>query len=246
MHTKLFEFSNSSVWSLIWSCFPIKNKPTFSNKMLHSLKTQHSSLKNGGWLPFLLKAWKRTSFRCFWSFWFQGAEVLSCSWRNFCTTRSVFSPSNTTKFAPSGLRTLGLEEEKCWVWCNKPILRAGLVTPIVCHIRFFLDQQKSAGQCFFGAKKRNPSIHLPMNQLWRRLTLVKTCRQGGQPKNQPLGMFPFFRDFPGELVGGVGCLFDFFSETFWGVPVGHSSICDFSTNVGPTVGDVVWLLKGTK
>ena len=38
-----------SVWSLIWSCFPIKNKSTSSNKMLHSLKTQHSSLKNGDW-----------------------------------------------------------------------------------------------------------------------------------------------------------------------------------------------------
>ena len=55
-----------------------------------------------------------------------------------------------------------------------------------------------------------------MNQLWRRLTLVKTCRQGGQPKNQPLGMFPFFRNFPGELVGGVGCLFVFFSRILFG------------------------------
>ena len=160
-------------------------------------------LCSGASLPFLP----------FWSFWFRGAEVLSCSWRNFCTTRSVFSPSNTTKFAPSGLRTLGLEEEKCWVWCNKPILRAGLVTPIVRSIRFFLDQQKSGGKGFFGAKrKKKTSIHLPMNQL-RKLFMAEGWRQGGQPKNQPLGMFPFFvKKFPWGIGWRSGVFVCFFSR----------------------------------
>ena len=54
-----------SVWSLIWSCFPIKNKSTSSNKMLHSLKTQHSSLKNGDW---------ETTFPC--KGLFSGGELL--------------------------------------------------------------------------------------------------------------------------------------------------------------------------